>query len=188
MFFFALTSTSTTLAQDKIPTLPTYWCVKVEDIISPQSPMQGSKFTVGVVLKFTSQVRIVGSPGPSSIKCNCPIKGPYGTVSLRLIGVKYSPTETNLLEYYGPTPAFPPYDYSGFPVIGVIVTEADFKRGKKEVWGWATKEPLQCRDFEIYASLAVYKEGVPRTKENECHPHVDFKKQFKPICLNVPKG
>lgn len=108
-------------------------------------------------------------------------------MSIRLIGIKYSETETNLLEYYGPTPAFPPYDYGGFPVIGFVVTENDLKKGYIDLWGWASKEPLQCRDFDIYASLAVYPNGGPYNKRNECHPHPDFKKSFKPKCLQVPE-
>gem|GEM_PF-3371983 len=170
----------------------TYWCAEVQDILFSKEPQQGQKLNVGVRIKFTKKTVIPGTPGQKL--CDCAFEGPSGapvkfwskTMSLRLIGIKYSENETNLLEYYGPTPAFPPYDYSGFQVIGFTVTENDLKKGYIDVWGWASKEPLQCREASIYASLAVYNQS-PYTKQNECHPHPDFKKSFKPKCLEVPK-
>lgn len=170
----------------------TYWCAEVQDILLPKEPQQGQKLTVGVRVKFTKKTIIPGAPEQKL--CNCAFEGPSGdqakfwskTMSLRLIGVKYSETETNLLEYYGPTPAFPPYDYGGFPVIGFVVTENDLKKGYIDVWGWASKEPLQCRDATIYASFAIYNRAT-YNQQNECHPHPDFKKSFKPKCLQVPK-
>jgi hypothetical protein len=180
-------------AQVKPPTLgKTYWCAEVQDILFSEEPQQGQKLSVGVRVKLTKKTIIPGAPGQKL--CNCAFEGPSGalvkawskTMSLRLIGIKYSETETNLLEYYGPTPAFPPYDYSGFSVIGFVVTENDLKKGYIDVWGWASKEPLQCRDATIYASFAVYNQS-PYDQQNECHPHPDFKKSFKPRCLEVPK-
>ncbi|WP_460180261.1 hypothetical protein [Thermodesulfovibrio sp. TK110] len=170
----------------------TYWCAEVQDILFTEEPQQGQKLTVGVRVKFTKKTIIPGAPGQKL--CSCAFEGPSDapakfwskTMSLRLIGVKYSETETNLLEYYGPTPAFPPYDYGGFPVIGFVVTENDLKKGYIDVWGWASKEPLQCRDSAIYASFAVYNQS-PYNQQNECHPHSDFKKSFRPKCLHVPK-
>lgn len=172
-------------AQVKVPTIgKTYWCAEVEDILFSKEPQQGEKLSVGVRVKLTKKTIIHGAPGQKL--CNCAFEGPPDAMSIRLIGIKYSETETNLLEYYGPTPAFPPYDYSGFQVIGFRVTENDLKKGYIDVWGWASKEPLQCRDATIYASFAVYKQS-PYNQQNECHPHPDFKKSFKPKCLQVPK-
>lgn len=189
LFFFILSSQ----VKPQIPKIgKTYWCAVIEDILFPKQPQQGEKLTVGVRVKFTKKTIIPGAPGQKL--CDCAFEGPSGdptkfwskTMSLRLIGVKYSETETNLLEYYGLTPAFPPYDYSGFPVIGFTVTENDLKKGYIDVWGWASKEPLQCRDAAIYASFAIYNQ-TPYNQQNECHPHSDFKKSFKPKCLEVPK-
>jgi len=182
-----------TPTQVKPPVLgKTYWCAEVQDILFSKEPQQGQKLNVGVRVKFTKKTVIPGTPGQKP--CDCAFEGPPDapvkfwskTMSLRLIGIKYSETETNLLEYYGPTPAFPPYDYSGFQVIGFTVTENDLKKGYIDVWGWTSKEPLQCREASIYASLAVYNQS-PYNKQNECHPHPDFKKSFKPKCLEVSK-
>jgi hypothetical protein len=170
----------------------TYWCAEVQDVLFSNEPQQGQKLNVGVRVKFTKKTVIPGTPGQKL--CDCAFEGPPDapvkfwskTMSLRLIGIKYSETETNLLEYYGPTPAFPPYDYSGFQVIGFTITENDLKKGYIDVWGWASKEPLPCREASIYASLAVYNQS-PYTKQNECHPHPDFKKSFKPKC-EMPEG
>jgi len=169
-----------------------YWCAEVEDILFSKEPKQGQKLSVGVRIRFI-QKKI--TPGIQYKKiCNCIFEGPSNlavkswskTMSLRLIGIKYSETQTNLLEYYGPTPVFPTYDYSGFPVIGFIVTEKDLQKGYIDVWGWTSKEPLQCKDSEIYASFAIYN-NQPCNQQNECHPHPDFKKSFHPKCPEVPK-
>lgn len=170
----------------------TYWCAEVEDILFSNEPQQGQKLTVGVRVKLTKKTIIPGAPRQKL--CDCAFEGPSSapanfwskTMSIRLIGIKYSETETNLLEYYGPTPAFPPYDYSGFSVMGFVVTENDLKKGYIDVWGWASKEPLQCRDATIYASFAVYNQS-PYNLQNECHPQPDFRKSFKPKCLQVPQ-
>ncbi|MCX7975313.1 MAG: hypothetical protein N3B16_12580 [Candidatus Aminicenantes bacterium] len=45
-----------------------------------------------------------------------------------MVGIKYSEKEINFLEYNGPNPAFPPYDYQGLPVIGFVVTKNDLKK------------------------------------------------------------
>lgn len=175
----------------------TYWCAEVADILYKKEPVQGQRFTVGVRVKFTKKTVIPGVPGPKL--CSCAFEGPTGapakfwskTMSLRLIGIKYSEKETNLLEYGGPTPPFYPYDYSGFPVIGFVVTENDLKKGYIDVWNWASKERLQPRDFDIYVSLAIYPDGGPYDKEydkeHECHFQGDFKKSFKPRRLEIPK-
>lgn len=183
------------LKQPKLPVHgKSYWCAKVEDILFPKEPQQGEKLSVGVRIKFRQETVIPGAPGQKL--CDCAFEGPPGaptkfwskTMSIRLIGVKYSETETNFLEYYGPTPAFPTHDYSGFPVIGFVVTENDLKKGYIDLWGWASREPLQCRDAAIYASFAIYTK-TPYNQQNECRPHSDFKKTFKPKCLpKVPEG
>lgn len=194
VFLGLLFSLGLSLAQvnPQIPKIgKTYWCAEVEDVLLPKEPLQGKWLSVGVRVKFTKTI-ISGPPGQKL--CNCAFEGPTGepmkfwskTMSLRLIGIKYSETETNLLEYGGPTPAFLDYDYGGFPVIGFIVTETDLERGYVDVWGWGSKEPLQCRDAVIYASFAIYNQ-TPYNQQNECHPQSDFKKSFKPKCLEVPK-
>jgi len=165
----------------------TYWCAEVQEILFSREPQQGQKINVGVRIKFKKKTVISGTPWQKL--CNCAFEGPAEvpvkfwskTMSIRLIGIKYSETETNLLEYYGPTPAFPPYDYSGFPVIGFTVTENDLKKGYVDLWGWSSKEPLRCREASIYASFAIYNDE-PYNQQNECHPHPDFKKIFKPKC------
>lgn len=170
----------------------TCWCAEVEDILFSNEPQQEQKLAVGVRVKLTKKTIIPGAPRQKL--CDCAFEGPSSapakswskTMSLRLIGIKYSETETNFLEYYGPSSAFPPYDYSGFSVMGFVVTENDLKKGYIDVWGWASKEPLQCRDATIYASFAVYNQS-PYNQQNECHPHSDFKKSFKPKCLQAPK-
>ncbi|MGC8979813.1 hypothetical protein, partial [Caldisericum sp.] len=182
------------------PNIPakTYWCAEVKDILFSKEPQQGQKLSVGVRVKFRKMTIIPGAPGPKL--CNCAFEGPSGnlakvwtkTMSLRLIGIKYSETETNLLEYYGPTPAFVPYTYSGFQVIGFTVTEGDLKEGVKDIWGWASKEPLQCRDAKIYATLdvngyALKGDNDPDYLKKGCFPSGDFVKSFKPKCLQVPK-
>lgn len=87
----------------------------------------------------------------------------------------------------GATPAFYPNDYGGFSVIGFGVTKDNLEKGYTDVWGWRPKEPLQCRDFDIYVSLAIYPKEGPYDKEHECHFQSDFKKSFKPKCLHVPE-
>ncbi len=167
-----------------------YWCAEVENLIFSKEPKQGEKLTVGVRIKFTKNMAN-SLPLPKK-NCQCAFEGPQGNLvsswskilSLRLIGIKYSEKEVNFLEYYGPTPAFPPYYYSGFPVIGFRVTESDLKRGYLDIWSWVSKEPLQCRESSIYASLAIYNK-LPYNIENECHPKEDFKKTFKPLCLDI---
>lgn len=173
-----------------------YWCAEVENLIFSKEPKQGEKLTVGVRIKFT---KIKSNPlSHRQNNCECAFEVPQGNLvsswskilSLRLIGIKYSEKEVNILEYYGPTPAFSPYSYSGFPVIGFRVNESDLKRGYLDIWSWVSKEPLQCRESSIYASLAIYNK-LPYSIENECHPKEDFKKIFKPLCLdisNIDKG
>ncbi len=179
-------------AQPKLPSLmKNYWCAEVQDILFSKEPQQGEKLSVGVRVQLTCKKLIPGAPGQKL--CDCAFEGPSGaadkvwskTMSLRLIGIKYSETEANLLEYNGATPAFPSYEHSGFQVVGFTVTENDLKRGYIEVWGWASKEPLQCGDAAIYASFSVYNKE-PYNQHTECHPHPDFKKSFKPKCLGVP--
>jgi hypothetical protein len=168
----------------------TYWCAKVADIlVNPANFSTSDRISVGVRVKFIKQTIIPGPKGPQL--CSCAFEIPDNApiywakiLSLRLIGIKYSETEINLLQYYGSTPPFQPYDYSGFSVIGFRVTKADLLKGYIDVWGWSPKEPLQCRDFTIAASLAVYNEEKYNPK-TECHPHSDFTKSFKPNCPEV---
>lgn len=190
-------------SQVKFPS-KTYWCVKIEDIIvRPENFTTADNIAVGVRIKLWTQTYITGAPGQKL--CNCAIEPSriatdyYGTtMSLRLIGLKYSETETNLLEYYGPTPSFIPYTYGGFQVIGVFVDQNDVKKGYKEIWGWAPKKnPLKDnREFIIYVTLDA--KGYPLKSNDDpdylkkgCFPPHDgagdFRKIFKPIELKVPK-
>jgi len=191
-FLDAQMKTTTPLTIKSIDIGKIYWCAEVEDIFFSKEPEHGQKLSVGVRIRFTQKKTI---PGIQYQKiCNCAFEGPSGltvkswskTMSLRLIGIKYSENETNILEHYGPTPAFPTYHYSGFPVIGFVVTEKDLQKGYIDVWGWVSKEPLQCKDSAIYASFAIYN-NQPYKQQNECHPHPDFKKIFHPKCLEVSK-
>jgi hypothetical protein len=185
------------------PQIPakTYYCAKVEDIlINPKDFSTADKISVGVRLRFTKQSYIPGPPAQRL--CNCAFEGPSGelakawtkTISLRLIGLKYSEKETDVLEYYGPTPSFFPYTYSGFQVIGVTITEWDLKEGVKDFWGWAPKKnPLKdSREFKIYATLDVNGYALKRNDDLDylkkgCFPSEDFVKSFKPKQLEVPK-
>ncbi len=185
------------------PQIPakTYYCAKVEDVlINPPSFSTADMISVGVRVRFTKQTYIPGAPGQKL--CDCAFEGPSGapakfwskTMSLRLIGIKYSETETNLLEYYGPTPSFPSRSYSGFQVIGFTVTEADLKEGIKDVWGWSPREnPLKDnREFKIYVTLDVNgfilkMEDDPDYLKKGCFPSGDFVKSFKPREPQVPK-
>lgn len=175
----------------------TYWCAEVNDVLFREEPKQGQKLNVGVRVKFTKQ-----TVAPGQKLCNCAFEGPTDApvkfwskaMSLRLIGVKYSETETNLLEYHhAVTPVFIPRSYySGFEVIGFRVTENDLKRGYIDVWGWGTKEPLQCRDAYIYVTLdvngyALKKDNDPDYLNKGCFPSGDFVKKIKPKCLQMPK-
>lgn len=172
----------------------TYWCAEVQDIMFSREPQQGQKFSVGVRVKFTKKTIIPGAPGQKL--CNCAFEGPLGklakvwtkTMSLRLIGIKYSERETNPLEYGGPAPAFPPHNYSGFQVIGINITEGDLKKGYMDVFGWAPKKnPLNDnREFKIYASRDVNGYALKRNDDPDylkkgCFPWGDFEKSFKPL-------
>ncbi len=205
LFLFALTGLS--FAQQIKPIKPqipakTYYCAKVEDVlINPSSFSTADMISVGVRVRFTKQTYILGAPGQKL--CNCAFEGPSGepakfwskTMSLRLIGIKYSETETNLLEYGGPTPSFPPHSYSGFPVIGFTITEADLREGIKDVWGWAPKKnPLKDnREFKIYVTLDVNgyilkRDDDPDYLKKGCFPSGDFVKSFKPLYkVSIPK-
>lgn len=175
-------------AQIKPPTVGrTYWCAEVKDILFRKEPQEGQKLDVGVRVKF----RMIIPRYPRQESCECAFEGPSGSttklwskvISLRLIGIKYSETEINLLEHHFiETPDFPSYYYiDGFPVVRFHITQDDLKKGYIDVWGWSSKEPLQCKDGTIYASLAVYNKE-PYDKRNECHPHPDLKKSFTPKC------
>jgi len=193
--------------QVKPPVLgKTYWCAKVDDIlINPQNFTTSDHISVGVRIKLWKQTIIPGSPGVK--KCACAVEPVrvatdywQAIMSLRLIGIKYSETETNLLEYYGPTPAFPPYNYYGFPVIGFTVSNKDVEKGYIEVWGWAPKKnPLKDnREFTIYVTLdakgyALKEDNDPDYLKKGCFPphdggyEGDFRKTFKPEELKVPE-
>lgn len=160
----------------------TYWTAEIENIIFSEEPQQGQKLSVGVRIKFTQKRTVPG------IKVDgCFFKGPLTNssepwskiMSLRLMGIKYSENEINLLKYEGPTPPFPPYEYQGFPVIGFVVTAEDLKKGSMEIWKWTSQYPLSSKEGIILASLAIYNQP-PYNQKNECHPHPDFKKSFRP--------
>ncbi|WP_428109853.1 CARDB domain-containing protein [Caldisericum sp.] len=183
------------------PNIPakTYWCAKIEDIImNPPNFTTGDQISVGVRIKLWKETIIPGAPGVK--KCNCAVEPVrvttvdwYAIMSLRLIGIKYSETETNLLQYYGSTPSPHSYTYGGFPVIAFVVTDKDVEKGYIDVWGWAPiKNPLKDnREFTIYASLDA--SGYALKKDNDsdylkkgCFPphdggyEGDFRKTFKP--------
>ncbi|MGQ9617817.1 MAG: CARDB domain-containing protein, partial [Candidatus Aminicenantia bacterium] len=112
--------------------------------------------------------------------------------SLRLIGIKYSETETNLLVYYLPERATPPFmdkTYGGFPIIGFDIYKEEVERGFAEIWGWAPKKnpPEEGREFKIYATLDVngyrpQKDDDPDYIKKGCFPQGgDFAKTFKPL-------
>lgn len=191
-------------AQTK-PTIPskTYWCAQVEDIlVSPKEFSSADKISIGVRIKLWSQSCIPGAPGFKL--CQCAVQPERTTsgdfiptvMSLRLIGLKYSDTETNLLEYHWSiTPPGPPtpYRYGGFPVIYFYVSPLDIRKGYIEVWGWAPKKnPLMDnREFTIYASLdtkgyLLKMDNDPDYLKNGCFPphdggyEGDFRKTFKP--------
>jgi len=169
-----------------------YWFAEVQDILFSRYPQEGERLSVGVRVKFTKKTIVPITSSQS--RHNCAFEGPSDTLtknwskimSIRLTGIKYSGTETNLLEYSGPTFAFPPYKEDGFPVIGFVVTENDLKKGYIDIWGWTSKEPLRCEEGIIYASLAIYNQ-FSYNRQNECHPHPDFKKGVRPRCLEVSK-
>ncbi len=193
--------------KQQIPVLgKTYWCAKVEDIlINPQNFTTADQISVGVRIKLWKQTIIPESPGIK--KCACAVEPVrvgtdywHAVMSLRLIGIKYSETETNLLEYYGATPAFAPYKYSGFSVIGFMVSNKDVEKGYIEVWGWAPKKnPLKDnREFTIYVTLdakgyALKEDNDPDYLRKGCFPphdggyEGDFRKTFKPQELKVPE-
>lgn len=179
----------------------TYYCAKVEDIlINPKDFSSADKISVGVRLSFKKQSYIPGAPGQRL--CDCAFEGPSKehtkgwtkTISLRLIGLKYSDKEINTLEYYGPTPTFPIYTYGGLQVIGVTITERDLNEGFKDVFGWTPKKnPFNdSREFKIHAALDI--NGYPLKRNDDpdypkrgCFPSEDFVKNFKPKQLDVLK-
>lgn len=189
LFFFILSNLLLAQSQQTIPPqlkilspAQTYWTAEIENIIFREEPRQGEKLTVGVRIKFIKKTIIAGAPvggcffeGPSTNSSLSWSK----TMSLRLSGIYYSKEEINFLNYEGPLPAFPPYEHQGFPVIGFLVTANDLKKGSMEIWKWTSKYPLQLRDGTILASLVIYKDP-PYLQKNECHPHPDFQKTFKP--------
>ncbi|WP_460176220.1 hypothetical protein [Thermodesulfovibrio hydrogeniphilus] len=190
------------LAQQIKPNAPqitfkTFYCAQVEDIlILPADFNTNTAITVGVKVKFTKQTYSPAGRG----RCNCAFEGPSGKLthawgkrmSLRLIGIKYSETETNVLEYTGPTPAFTPYTYSGFQVIGFTVNENDIERGFKYVGGWVPRQnPLNdSREFRIFATLDVNGYALtinddPEYLRKGCFPSGDFAKSFQPRRIEI---
>lgn len=120
----------------------------IEILTNPTTFYENDVLSVGIKINF--QRTIAGSTVYSfDLR-----EGEQKLMSLRLIGLKLSETETNQLVYYGPTSAFPSnYQYGGFQIVGFFVTKADLDAGFKEIWGWRTVSPLACRDFSIVVDL-----------------------------------
>lgn len=116
-------------------------------LVSPEPFYEQDMLNVGVRINF---IRVMAGAAHSfDLK-----EGEQKLMTLRLIGLKLSETETNLLIYSGPGSAFPSdYQYGGFQIVGFFVTKADLDAGFKEIWGWRTSSPLVCRDFSIIADL-----------------------------------
>lgn len=103
---------------------------------------------VGVRINF---MRVIAQGAADSFDLK---EGEVRLMSLRLIGLKLSETETNQLVYHGPSSVFPSsYQYGGFQIVGFYVTKADLDAGYKEIWGWRPASPLACRSFRIVVDL-----------------------------------
>jgi len=120
----------------------------IEILTNPEKFYGQSIINVGVRINF---IRTVGQAAAYSFDLK---ENEIKLMSIRLIGLKLSETETNTLIYYGPTSAFPSnYQYGGFQIVGFYVTKADLDAGYKEIWGWRVSYPLACRNFSIIADL-----------------------------------
>jgi len=120
----------------------------IEILTSPQTFYQNDILNVGIRINF---IRTIAGGSAYSFDLK---EGEQKLMTLRLIGLKLSEAETNVLLYYGPTSALPSnYQYGGFQIVGFFVTKADLDAGFKEVWGWRSADPLVCRDFTIIADL-----------------------------------
>lgn len=121
----------------------------IEILTNPQTFYGQDVIGVGVRINF---IRVIGQAAAAysfDLK-----EGEIKLMSIRLIGLKLSETETNPLIYQGPTSVFPAdYQYGGFQIVGFYITKADLEVGYKELWGWGTAYPLTCRDFTIIADL-----------------------------------
>ncbi|MFN4190592.1 MAG: hypothetical protein ACK4E2_06330 [Pseudothermotoga sp.] len=141
-------------AQIKLPlthVVPSGFTIhSIEILTNPTTFYENDKIGVGVKINF---MRAVAGANVYSFELK---EGEIKLMSLRLIGLKLSETETNFLVYNGPTSAFPSnYEYGGFQIVGFYVTKADLDAGYKEIWGWTNLSPLPCRDFYIVADLDV---------------------------------
>ncbi|MEJ5229930.1 MAG: hypothetical protein WHT65_07995 [Pseudothermotoga sp.] len=139
-------------AQIKLPlthvTVGGFTVHSIEILTNPQTFYQNDILNVGIRINF---IRTIAGASVYSFDLK---EGEQKLMSLRLIGLKLSETETNQLLYYGPTSSFPAnYQYGGFQIVGFFVTKADLDAGFKEVWGWRTASPLACRDFTIIVDL-----------------------------------
>lgn len=120
----------------------------IEILTSPQNFYGGDMINVGVRINF---IRVMAQTGVYSFDLK---ENEVKLMSLRLIGLKLSETETNQLNYYGPTSVFPSnYQFGGFQIVGFYISKADLDAGYKEIWGWRTASPLACRNFSIIADL-----------------------------------
>ncbi|MCS7175876.1 hypothetical protein [Pseudothermotoga sp.] len=120
----------------------------IEILTVPQTFQGGDTISVGVKINF---IRVMAQANVYSFDLK---EGEQKLMSIRLIGLKLSETETNPLIYYGPTSVFPnSYQYGGFQIVGFYITKADLEAGYKEIWGWRTASSLACRNFTVIADL-----------------------------------
>lgn len=140
------------LAQIKLPlthvTPGGFTVHSIEILTNPTTFYENDILNVGIRINFSRTIS--GSTAYSfDLK-----EGEQKLMSIRLIGLKLSETETNLLLYNGPASAFPSnYQYGGFQIVGFFLTKADLDAGFKEIWGWRVASSLACREFSIIADL-----------------------------------
>lgn len=174
--------------ESQTPQIPGGYTVVVKDLlVRPQPFTAGSKISVGIRLAFQWVAKVTtlpSQPGPKSSPYvfQLPTGAPCKLMSLRLQGLLLSPTEVNLLEYYGPTSMFPAdYSYGGFQIVGFCVTAADLKQGFKDIWGWSTASPLACRDFRIVVDL----DANPQFKNPMAGVHMGLDRQWRAVPLTT---
>lgn len=152
LWLFMVLLASLSFAQIKLPlthVVPGGFTVSsIEILTNPETFYGQDTISVGVRINF---MRVMAQAATYSFDLK---ESEQKLMSLRLIGLKLSETETNTLLYYGPTSIFPAnYQYGGFQIVGFYVTKADLDAGYKEIWGWRTASPLACRNFSIIADL-----------------------------------